>query len=195
MSTAPSPSRTQHAPSQTAAMISAARSALVLSARTAGTKSWRSLASVSRPGPPPPGGPRPSAAAAALAPAPPPVPGIARPYSATAAAHLSLDEFRDPLPRADRTKGPVGRQWSVTELRRKSFDDLHRLWYVLYKEKNMLLTERALAKRERLDFIKPNRWTKVKRSMAAIKVVLGERKKERLHQRRVDAKEREGGTS
>mmetsp|Transcript_4845 Transcript_4845/g.6697 ORF Transcript_4845/g.6697 Transcript_4845/m.6697 type:complete len:151 (+) Transcript_4845:23-475(+) len=72
----------------------------------------------------------------------------------------------------------TGRSWTLADLRRKSFDDLHKLWFVLYKERNLLLTARLTLKR----FSRPrtdadeNRYIKVKRSMAAIKHVLGERK-------------------
>jgi ribosomal protein L29 len=52
--------------------------------------------------------------------------------------------------------------------------------YVLYKERNMLLTEKNLSRRKNLVFPQPERWKKVKRSMAAIKVVLGERKREKI---------------
>jgi large subunit ribosomal protein L47 len=76
-------------------------------------------------------------------------------------------------------KSHVGRQWTVRELRRKSFDDLHKLWWVLYKEKNMLLTEKYLCERGNLKFPQPFRYIKVKRSMKAIRVVLNERKRER----------------
>eukprot|EP01035_Chromulina_nebulosa_P019538 gene19538-25436_t len=73
----------------------------------------------------------------------------------------------------------VGRGWTAPDLRRKSFEDLQKLWYVLYKEKNLLLSEKE--KRRRM--VRPTtrddeaRYISVKRSMAAIKFVLSERKK------------------
>jgi hypothetical protein len=89
-----------------------------------------------------------------------------------------LDAFRDPVDRQTRMQESVGRQWSVKELRRKSYEDLHRLWYVLYKEKNMLLTEQQLSRRRQLIFPQPERFKKVQKSMGAIRQVLGERKRE-----------------
>lgn len=91
-----------------------------------------------------------------------------------------LDAFRDPVDRQTRGGEPVGRPWSVTELRRKSYDDLHKLWYVLYKERNMLLTEQQLSRTRQLIFPQPERFQKVKKSMGAIKQVLGERKKAKI---------------
>lgn len=41
-----------------------------------------------------------------------------------------------------------GRSWSVPELRRKDWEDLHRLWWVCVKEKNRILTFRS--ERERV---------------------------------------------
>lgn len=112
--------------------------------------------------------------------------GGIRSYSTTSPS-LSLDEFRDSVPRLQRMKAHVGRQWTVRELRRKSFDDLHKLWWVLYKEKNMLLSEKYLCERGNLKFPQPFRYTKVKRSMKAIRVVLGERKRERNAEKKKEA--------
>ncbi|CAJ1970263.1 unnamed protein product [Cylindrotheca closterium] len=91
-----------------------------------------------------------------------------------------LDAFRDSVDRQTRASEPVGRPWSVKELRRKSYDDLHKLWYVLYLERNMLLTEQQLSRTRQLIFPQPQRMKKVQKSMAAIKQVLGERKRSKI---------------
>mmetsp|Transcript_20538 Transcript_20538/g.44576 ORF Transcript_20538/g.44576 Transcript_20538/m.44576 type:complete len:253 (+) Transcript_20538:137-895(+) len=91
-----------------------------------------------------------------------------------------LDAFRDLVPTEKRVEETVGRSWSVKELRRKSYDDLHKLWYVLYKEVNMLLTESNLARRHSYEMIQPDRRRKAKKSMGAIKHVLGERKRKKI---------------
>ena len=62
-------------------------------------------------------------------------------------------------------------------LRLKSFDDLHRLWFVLLKEFNLLWTEQGMAKRNGQLWQQPERKQKVKKSMGAIRQVLGERRR------------------
>jgi large subunit ribosomal protein L47 len=52
--------------------------------------------------------------------------------------------------------------------------------YVLYKERNMLLTELQLSRRRGLVFPQPERMKKVGRSMGAIRQVLGERKRDKI---------------
>lgn len=96
-------------------------------------------------------------------------------YSTTAGA------VRNPLPEffeADRdNETPVvyGRSWKASELRLKSWDDLHKLWYVLLKEKNMLMTQRQMLQAQNLRFPNPERLPKVRKSMCRIKHVLTER--------------------
>jgi len=69
----------------------------------------------------------------------------------------------------------VGRQWLKDELRLKSNDDLHKLWFVLLKERNMLLT--MLQAYEDDHDIMPNeeRLDKVDESMANLEEVVRER--------------------
>ena len=72
----------------------------------------------------------------------------------------------------------VGRSWKASELRLKSFEDLHKLWFVLVKERNMLETERDVAKRRGVQMNNPARLRKVRVSMARLKTVLNERSRE-----------------
>jgi ribosomal protein L29 len=68
-----------------------------------------------------------------------------------------------------------GRAWQAEELRRKSFSDLSSLWHACIRERNMLLTEESLAKRQQRSMPHPQRKKKVKLCMSRIKTVLTER--------------------
>ncbi|XP_075213182.1 mitochondrial ribosomal protein L47 isoform X2 [Lycorma delicatula] len=69
----------------------------------------------------------------------------------------------------------VGRSWRKEELRIKSNSDLHKLWYVLLKEKNMLLTmEHECAEKNKI-FPNPERIDKVMESMHHLEEVVRER--------------------
>lgn len=45
--------------------------------------------------------------------------------------------------------GIIGRAWTVEELRRKSWEDLQKLWWVCVKERNIMATQKL--ERKRLD--------------------------------------------
>lgn len=85
-----------------------------------------------------------------------------------------LEEFLEtPLQEGDKPR--TGKDWKAADLRRKSWDDLHKLWYVLLKERNMLASEQGRRKARGEKLPNPTRTTKVKKSMARIKLVLTER--------------------
>jgi len=75
----------------------------------------------------------------------------------------------------------TGKPWSTVDLKKKSFDDLHKLWFVLLKERNLLITE-SLRLKTQPELIKEfrlnTRQKKVRKSMARIKGLLELRKHE-----------------
>ena len=71
--------------------------------------------------------------------------------------------------------GFAGRGWSASELRLATTEDLHKLWYVLLKERNSLFAEQNLYKRADAIMLAPHRFDLVRKSMARIKHVIGER--------------------
>ncbi|CAG0891451.1 unnamed protein product [Cyprideis torosa] len=70
-----------------------------------------------------------------------------------------------------------GRSWKLEELRIKSNADLHKLWYVLLKERNMLLTMEHRCKEEYETMFSPERLDKVEDSMENLEEVVRERNK------------------
>ncbi len=86
---------------------------------------------------------------------------------------LGLEEFF-----TNQQAGNVGASWSCAQLRNKSFEDLRKLWFVLLKEKNMLMTYRQHCRQTSTPMKNPERLPLVRKSMANIKVVIDERSHE-----------------
>ncbi|KAI8928715.1 mitochondrial 39-S ribosomal protein L47 (MRP-L47)-domain-containing protein [Entophlyctis helioformis] len=74
------------------------------------------------------------------------------------------------------TELPTGRAWTAAELRNKSFDDLHKLWWVCAKEQNKLYSQVAEARRFQLYFPHKDRLVQVRLTMNRIKMVVWERR-------------------
>ncbi|KAG8388617.1 hypothetical protein BUALT_Bualt02G0144100 [Buddleja alternifolia] len=105
--------------------------------------------------------------------------------ASSTARHNPLEEFFEADRNPDDEKPVVyGRSWKASELRLKSWDDLQKLWYVLLKEKNMLMTQRQMLHAQNLRFPNPERVPKVRKSMCRIKHVLTERAIEEPEPRR-----------
>jgi large subunit ribosomal protein L47 len=86
-----------------------------------------------------------------------------------------LMEFFDAKKNWPETNIRVGRAWKLDELRIKSNMDLHKLWYVLLKERNMLYTMEQECKEQVRLFPNPERIDKVQVSMDNIETVIRER--------------------
>jgi len=81
----------------------------------------------------------------------------------------------------DQVRSISGRSWSAAELRRKSFHDLHTLWYLVLRERNLLATQRAelgrlLLPPSQQELIR-ERIRKCKKTHARIKLVMSERRR------------------
>ncbi|KAA0165742.1 hypothetical protein FNF27_06568 [Cafeteria roenbergensis] len=109
----------------------------------------------------------------------PAAPGSIRLMHASAPS-AGMEEFFAPAYGVDgegkRMRKPVGRSWRAAELRGKSFEDLHRLWWVCLKEKNALMTDRMYYNQVSVEMPDSSRVRKVRKTMARIKRVLSERK-------------------
>lgn len=85
-----------------------------------------------------------------------------------------------------------GRNWNLSELRIKSNQDLHKLWFILLKENNMLLTMEEQAKEEHRLFPSPERLDSVKKSMGNLEYVVRERNRAYFELETGDTGERPG---
>lgn len=86
-------------------------------------------------------------------------------------------EFFDDKKNWGENEVKVGRAWRADELRIKSNSDLHKLWFILLKERNMLLTMEHECNDKMEVFPSPERLDKVKESMENIETVVRERNK------------------
>lgn len=89
--------------------------------------------------------------------------------------HPGLMEFFDTPDNWGKPSVKVGRPWKIDELRLKCNSDLHKLWYVLYKEMNMLLTMQEQCQEKGFLFPNEERIEKVEESMENLEKVVRER--------------------
>jgi len=115
----------------------------------------------------------------------PPAPASAKKYFPKNAAGTQADLVKFTAFMADeRARPQVGRAWAADELRLKSHDDLHKLWFVLLQEKNKLRSDELMSIQLQQIFYGRNNLYKVRKSMARLLTVVNERKKIRNEYRR-----------
>nr|CAG4644292.1 EOG090X0DBE [Lepidurus arcticus] len=93
----------------------------------------------------------------------------------TTGQKMDLMEFVDDKANWGAAEVKSGRSWRADDLRLKSNEDLHKLWFVLLKERNMLLTMEHAAKEEKELLPSAERIDKVKESMKNLEEVVRER--------------------
>ncbi|KAL7396710.1 hypothetical protein ABVT39_010493 [Epinephelus coioides] len=93
----------------------------------------------------------------------------------TTISRRGLEEFFDLPENRGESSVKSGGPWTAKQLRTKSNEDLHKLWYVLLKEKNMLLTLQQESRRQKVMMPSPERLRKVERSMIRLETVVNER--------------------
>ncbi|EJU03237.1 hypothetical protein DACRYDRAFT_99555 [Dacryopinax primogenitus] len=106
--------------------------------------------------------------------------------------HRDKDDKVVTLEMRDKRTEFSGRSWSAPELRRKSFLDLHTLWYILIRERNVLHTQ--LEEWKKVGG-KPEHFANIdklnnrcRKSLARIKAILNERRLAFKQARRITAK-------
>ncbi|XP_042339768.1 39S ribosomal protein L47, mitochondrial [Plectropomus leopardus] len=93
----------------------------------------------------------------------------------TTVCRRGLEEFFDLPENWGQSDVKSGAPWTAKQLRTKSNEDLHKLWYVLLKEKNMLLTLQQESRRQKVLMPSPERIRKVERSLIRLETVVNER--------------------
>lgn len=93
----------------------------------------------------------------------------------TTAVRNDLMEFFDDPKNWGEMEVKCGRAWTVDELRIRSNTDLHKLWYILLKERNMLMTMEHECNDKMETFPNPERLDKVDISMENLEAVVRER--------------------
>jgi len=93
----------------------------------------------------------------------------------TTAPRSDIMEFFDDSKNWGQMEVKHGRAWNTEELRIKSNVDLHKLWFILLKERNMLLTMEQECNSKMELFPSPERIDKVNLSMENLETVVRER--------------------
>lgn len=96
-------------------------------------------------------------------------------YFSISSTKNDLMQFFDEKKNWTEEKVKHGRPWRLEELRIKSNTDLHKLWYVLHKERNMLLTMEEVYKQKGVPMPSHERIAKVDESMENLLSVVEER--------------------